>query len=216
MAGDPFPPSPATSTTSVELEPVDQRQESLLQDTPAAESFDSHKIVPMAKQDRGTQTNRVCWQQQVLISHVYGTLSDKESSRKETKDKVLYSQAVAKGSDRDRSRSRPKKQFNVIIYPKRDQNSDNTKKDIQSKISPSKISVRVNSVKNIKKGGILINNPSIVIFQVDEQLTKEEVLEGLKIQNEDLAEATLEARTSFKVKTGKIGSSHWIRIHFRK
>ncbi|GBN27664.1 hypothetical protein AVEN_103463-1 [Araneus ventricosus] len=38
---------------------------------------------------------RVCWQQQVLISHVCGTLSD-ESSRKETKDKVLYSQAAAK------------------------------------------------------------------------------------------------------------------------
>ncbi|GBN76384.1 hypothetical protein AVEN_35651-1 [Araneus ventricosus] len=87
---------------------------------------------------------RVCWQLQVLISHVCGTLSDKESSGKETKDKVLYSQAVAKGSDRDRSRSRPKKQFNVIIYPKKDQNSDNTKKDIQSKNSPSKISVRVN------------------------------------------------------------------------
>ncbi|GBM57502.1 hypothetical protein AVEN_137935-1 [Araneus ventricosus] len=181
---------------------------------------------------------RVRWQQQVLISHACGTLSDKESSGKETKDKVLYSQAVAKGSDRDRSRSRSKKQFNVIIYPKKDQNSDNTKKDIQSKISPSKISVRVNSVKNIKKGGILINtpseedidklidefkktdslfqnyeiskpklfNPSIVIFQVDEQLTQEEVLEGLKIQNEDLAEATLEACTSFKVKTGE----NWI------
>ncbi|GBM28607.1 hypothetical protein AVEN_87693-1 [Araneus ventricosus] len=73
---------------------------------------------------------RVCWQQQVLISHVCGTLSDKESSRKETKDKVLYSQTVAKGRDRDRSRSRPKKHFNLIIYPKRDQNSYNTKKDI--------------------------------------------------------------------------------------
>ncbi|GBN06174.1 hypothetical protein AVEN_125801-1 [Araneus ventricosus] len=69
---------------------------------------------------------RVCWQHQILISHVCGTLSDKESSRKETKDKVLYSQAVAQGSDRDRSRSRPKKQFNVIIYPKKEQNSDNT------------------------------------------------------------------------------------------
>ncbi|GBO02663.1 hypothetical protein AVEN_269483-1 [Araneus ventricosus] len=115
-----------------------------------------------AKQDKLRSAvgdlSRVCWQQQVLISHVCGTLSDKESSRKETKDKVLYSQAVAKRSDRDRSRSRPKKQFNVIIYPKRDQNSDNTKKDTQSKISPSKISVRVNSVKNIKKG-ILINTP---------------------------------------------------------
>ncbi|GBO17107.1 hypothetical protein AVEN_166622-1 [Araneus ventricosus] len=115
-----------------------------------------------AKQDKLRSAvgdlSRVCWQQQVLISHVCGTLSDKESSRKETKDKVLYFQAVAKRSDRDRSRSSPKKQFNVIIYPKRDQNSDNTKKDTQSKISPSKISVRVNSVKNIKKG-ILINTP---------------------------------------------------------
>ncbi|GBN38632.1 hypothetical protein AVEN_259881-1 [Araneus ventricosus] len=160
---------------------------------------------------------------------------------------MLYSQAVAKGSDRERPRSCPKKQFNVIIYPKKDQNSDNTKKDIQSKISPSKISVSANSRKNIKKGGIPINtspeedidklidefkkadssfenyeiskpklfNPSIVVFQVDEQLTQE-VLEGLKIQNEDLAEAILEARTSFKVKMGKIVSSYWIRIHFRK
>ncbi|GBN22664.1 hypothetical protein AVEN_148533-1 [Araneus ventricosus] len=145
---------------------------------------------------------RICWQQQVLISHACGTLSDKESSRKETKDEVLYYQVLAKGSDRDRSRSRPKKKFNVIIYRKKDQNSDNTKKDIQSKISSSKISVRFSSVKNIKKDGMLINtpseedidklidefkktdslienyeiskpklfNPSIVIFQVDEQL----------------------------------------------
>ncbi|GBM17488.1 hypothetical protein AVEN_193776-1 [Araneus ventricosus] len=103
---------------------------------------------------------RVCLQQQVLISRVCGTLSDKESLRKESKDKVLYSQVVAKGSDRARSKSRPKKQFNVIIYPKKDQNSDNTKKNIQSKISPSKISAAVNIVKNIKKGGILINTPS--------------------------------------------------------
>ncbi|GBM90845.1 hypothetical protein AVEN_49809-1 [Araneus ventricosus] len=64
---------------------------------------------------------------------------------------------MAKGSDRDRSWSCPKKEFNVIIYPKKDQNSDNTKKDIQSKISPSKISVSANSRKNIKKGGIPIN-----------------------------------------------------------
>ncbi|GBL79134.1 hypothetical protein AVEN_92385-1 [Araneus ventricosus] len=45
---------------------------------------------------------RVFWQQQLLISHVCGKLSNKESSRKETKDKVLNSQAVSKGSEKYR------------------------------------------------------------------------------------------------------------------
>ncbi|GBM66890.1 hypothetical protein AVEN_263948-2 [Araneus ventricosus] len=51
-------------------------------------------------------------------------------------------------------------------------------------------------------------NPSIVIFQVDEQFSEGEVLEGFQIQNENLAEATLEARTSYKRKSNT-KSSIW-------
>ncbi|GBM66891.1 hypothetical protein AVEN_263948-1 [Araneus ventricosus] len=71
-------------------------------------------------------------------------------------------------------------------------------------------------------------NPSIVIFQVDEQFSEGEVLEGFQIQNENLAEATLEARTSYKVRTGLDQDSfqkiitkkelnlYWNRLNFKE
>lgn len=44
----------------------------------------------------------------------------------------------------------------IIVKPRKQQNSDETKRDIQSKINPAKVQVGILATRNINKGGIII------------------------------------------------------------
>ncbi|GBM71871.1 hypothetical protein AVEN_229366-1 [Araneus ventricosus] len=176
---------------------------------------------------------KVCYEQ-VLITH----LMDRVGSVETKKDKLTYAQIVEKPRDRDRSLSKTRKQHNVLIYPSQEQSSDQTKKEVQYKITPSELAFKVNGVKSVKKGGIIVNTPtgedidklihefskldeltnkyeimkprlktpSIIIFNIEENITEEGLLNGFKDQNEELANADLKTRTSFKSRFGR----NWI------
>ncbi|GBN28236.1 Putative protein in type-1 retrotransposable element R1DM [Araneus ventricosus] len=174
---------------------------------------------------------KIVVQQQVMIGHLMGRLSTESKERPPSYAQMVATPSIPPSKKRDRSRSRARKLHNIMIYPKTEgATSDQTRKKIQYRIIPSNINVKVNSVKNIGKGGIIINSPtsediekllaefqqieeirdgfqafkpklkdpSIIIFNVTEDLTNEEIIKGLKSQNEELAEAALTVRTSFK------------------
>ncbi|GBN33148.1 hypothetical protein AVEN_87070-1 [Araneus ventricosus] len=100
-------------------------------------------------------------QQQVIIGYLMGRLSTGTRERIPTFAEVASTPIVAPSKPRARSRSRQRKAHNVIIYPKEEGScSEQIKRMIQSKIIPSQIDVKVNNVKNIGKGGIIINSPT--------------------------------------------------------
>ncbi|GBO19823.1 hypothetical protein AVEN_62427-1 [Araneus ventricosus] len=98
---------------------------------------------------------KLFFEQQVMMMHLMGRLAEREAGR----DKY-YSTAVKTAPDRaesrERHRQKPKRQFAVLVNPKKDQSSETTKKAIQAKVFPSKIEVKIKGVKKIKKGGIVI------------------------------------------------------------
>ncbi|GBN47630.1 hypothetical protein AVEN_110404-1 [Araneus ventricosus] len=175
---------------------------------------------------------KIVMQQQVMIGrHLMGRLSTETRDRVPTFADVVSTLIGPPPKARARSRSKQRREHNVMIYPREEgSTSEQTKEIIQSKIIPSQIEVKVNNVKPIGRGGIVINtptsedidklilefqkrdeirekfdfakpklkDPSIVIFNVNEDLSKEEFIEGLKSQNEELIEANLVVRTSYK------------------
>lgn len=179
---------------------------------------------------------KIIVQQQVMIGHLMGRLSSEPKERTPSYAQIVSASVVPPSNRRDRSRSKVKKSHNIMVYPKTEGvTSDQTRKRIQSKITPSSINVKVNSVRNIGKGGIIINapssddidkllvelqqmeeikdefqafkpklkDPSIIIYNVTEDLSNEDFLESLKSQNVELSEATLTVRTSFRSRYGK-------------
>ncbi|GBO02445.1 hypothetical protein AVEN_174879-1 [Araneus ventricosus] len=181
---------------------------------------------------------KIIVQQQVMIGHLMGRLSSEPKERTPSYAQIVSASMVPPSNRRDRSRSKVKKSHNIMVYPKTEGvTSDQTRKRIQSKITPSSINVKTNSVRNIGKGGIIINapssddidkllvelqqmeeikdefqafkpklkDPSIIIYNVTEDLSNEDFLESLKSQNIELSEATLTVRTSFRSRCGKYG-----------
>lgn len=179
---------------------------------------------------------KIVVQQQVMIGHLMGRLSTETRDRVPTFADVVSTPIGPPPKARARSRSKQRREHNVMIYPREEgSTSEQTKKIIQSKIIPSQIEVKVNNVKPIGRGGIVINtptsedidklilefqkrdeirekfdfakpklkDPSIVIFNVNEDLSKEELIKGLKSQNEELIEANLVVRTCYKSRFGK-------------
>ncbi|GBN90277.1 hypothetical protein AVEN_79033-1 [Araneus ventricosus] len=182
---------------------------------------------------------KLIMEQQVMITHMMGRLSS-QGERVPTSyaDIIKTPVKTTRVQDRSRSRSKARRVHNVLVVPKKEQNSVETRKLIQAKVSPSKLNIKVNSLKSINKGGIIISaptnddidkligefskiddirqnfdirkpkllDPSIIIFNVEETVTKEELLEGLKDQNEELSSANIQVRTSFKSRLGR----NWI------
>ncbi|GBN23375.1 hypothetical protein AVEN_79459-1 [Araneus ventricosus] len=181
---------------------------------------------------------KIVVQHQVMIGHLMGRLSTETRERIPTFAEVASTPIGPPSKARALSRSRQLREHNVMIYPKEEGSStEQTKRIIQSKVIPPQLDVKVNNVKNIGKGGIIINSPtsedfdklilefqrkdeirekfeitkpklkdpSIIIFNVNEDLTKEAFIEGSKNQNDELAEANSIVRTSYKSRFGKIG-----------
>ncbi|GBO30576.1 hypothetical protein AVEN_113931-1, partial [Araneus ventricosus] len=181
---------------------------------------------------------KIIVQRQVMIGQLMGRLSSEPKERTPSYAQIVSASVVPPSNIRDRSISKVKKSHNIMVYPKTEGvTSDQTRKRIQSKITPSSINVKVNSVRNIGKGGIIINapssddidkllvelqqmeeikdefqafkpklkDPSIIIYNVTEDLSNEDFLESLKSQNIELSEATLTVRTSFRSRCGKYG-----------
>ncbi|GBN96371.1 hypothetical protein AVEN_222284-1 [Araneus ventricosus] len=104
---------------------------------------------------------KIIFHQQVMIGHLMGRLSTEFKERTPSYAQMVTAPVISSSKKRDRSRSRARKLHNVMVYPKTEGvTSDQTRKKIQSKILPSNINVKINSVKNIGKGGIIINAPS--------------------------------------------------------
>ncbi|GBM74410.1 hypothetical protein AVEN_203869-1 [Araneus ventricosus] len=102
---------------------------------------------------------KLFFEQQVMMMHLMGRLAERKVNQEK-----YYSTAVKaarrRAESRDRSKPIPKRHYAVLVNPKQEQSSEITKKAIQTKVFPSKIEVRIKSVKKIKKGGIAINKTS--------------------------------------------------------
>ncbi|GBM37695.1 hypothetical protein AVEN_9976-1 [Araneus ventricosus] len=96
-----------------------------------------------------------------MIGHLMGRLSIETRDRVPTFADVVSTPIGSPPKARARSRSKQRKEHNVMIYPREEgSTSEQTKKIIQSKIMPSQIDVKVNNVKPIGRGGIVINTPT--------------------------------------------------------
>lgn len=121
----------------------------------------------------------------------------------------------------------------LVLKPKTKQNCNETNKDLQLKIKPSKISVGINMVKNSRNGSVILKcdslnstrrmkteieqnlgqnylveetklrKPSLIIANINTNLSEHEVQEAIKNQNEYLtATDNVEVKTLKKTKKG--------------
>lgn len=116
----------------------------------------------------------------------------------------------------------------IVVKPKGRQSSAETRAELQSKIKPTKISVGINMVKEIKDGGVLLKcdskrstekmkeetermlgenytisetkllNPCVTVSNISGEMSKEDVVEAIRVQNVFLGDAD-----NFKLKVLK-------------
>ncbi|GBO20815.1 hypothetical protein AVEN_154277-1 [Araneus ventricosus] len=104
---------------------------------------------------------KLVMEQQVMITHLMGRMSSSGERVPTSYAEMVKTPVKApRGTARSRSRSRTRKLHNVLVIPKNEQSSVDTRKHIQSKVNPSKVNVKVNSLKNVNKGGIIISTPT--------------------------------------------------------
>ncbi|GBM67531.1 hypothetical protein AVEN_73668-1 [Araneus ventricosus] len=134
------------------------------------------------------------------MMHLMGRLAEREAGR----DKY-YSTAVKtapeRGESRERFRQKPKRQFAVLVNPKKTSRPKSPKRPFRQKSSHrrsrvhKKIDEIVNNYEIIKP---LPREHRIVIYGVDNDLTKDEVQENLVSQNNGMISEGFEVLSSFK------------------
>lgn len=181
-----------------------------------------------------TALSRVVLEQQQEIIKLQGKIEI-------TTTKIVPFAEIVKKQERERSRSstrmriRQEAPYVVTVLPKEETTtSAKTKRDLQDSINPTKLKVGVTNVRNIGRGGVLIEtkkeddldklieemkkldnlkdqymvkkvtkrNPTVILYNVNKDISKDDLISKIKQQNEDMENAEIEIRFSFKGKTG--------------
>ncbi|GBM71862.1 hypothetical protein AVEN_229360-1 [Araneus ventricosus] len=104
---------------------------------------------------------KLIMEQQVMITHMMGRMSSPgERVPTSYANMIRTSVKTPRVQAKSRSRSKTRKVHNVLVVPKNDQSSIDTRKQIQSRVNPSMINVTLNSLKRVNKGGIIIISPT--------------------------------------------------------
>lgn len=128
----------------------------------------------------------ICWKQQMSITKLENKIEILNMAKRQTlpthTDVVSLSYATAVSSNIEAKAEQQKlyqsqTSHKLIIYPKTEIPSEETKTIIQKHIKPKNIKAKVNSVRNTKKGGIIINTPTVDdISKIIEEIKKQDSL----------------------------------------
>lgn len=186
--------------------------------------------------------SKIFIEQQSIIANLKGKV---EAASADLQTITPFAEIMKQQASEARTKPPPRKEGKkslphvAMIYPNGEGvESSVTKKAIQAAINPAELKVGISRIRQIRKGGILIETtreedldkiikeieekevtknsytakkqvkrfPRVILYDVNPEVKKEELVERLKTQNEFLEESSIEIGFSFKGKNG----TNWV------